>query len=237
MRLEDEVRNRFRRMAEALPVADPSLEGIKQRGRARRVRRVVAGGLVAAVAAAGILVPLALLSPIRTAVSPAQGPTASPAEGWVSYHDPAHGFTVTYPQSWYRATESLTPHLEDPNEILSLGTFVLRPGSPQCAQLAGHAMQYMGAGDAVVSVMESSGSLEGQYLVTRPTPFSLEQGYETDAMSCPDDPVAFTDRLIPFQDGHRFFYAYVALGNGVSPETRDQVLRILNSLQFDSPAP
>ncbi|MGQ0670574.1 MAG: hypothetical protein ACT4PO_13020, partial [Actinomycetota bacterium] len=88
-----------------------------------------------------------------------------------------------------------------------------------------------------VSVMESSGSLEGQYLVTRPTPFSFEQGYETEAMSCPDDPAPFTDRLIPFQDGSRFFYAYVALGNGVSSETREEVLTVLNSLQFDSSAP
>lgn len=40
----------------------------------------------------------------------------------VSYDDAARGFSVQYPPTWRRATTTLTPNLDDPVEILSLGT-------------------------------------------------------------------------------------------------------------------
>jgi hypothetical protein len=48
---------------------------------------------------------------------------------------------------------------------------------------------------------------------------------------CLDEPPAFVDRLIPFADGARPSYAYVAVGNQAERATLDEALAILDTLR------
>ena len=169
-----------------------------------------------------------------SACGPGEASSSTPvaAPTWTTYESDDHDFAVSYPPEWFKADESLTPYLEDPAEIVSVGTFSLAPGPSECAQFAGHAMGEMNAGDALVSFQESSGPLEGRYVVARPeTPFSFESGYETDAQECVSDPVPFADRLIPFTYGGRSFYAYAAWGEDVSAATKQDVLSVIESFK------
>jgi hypothetical protein len=126
---------------------------------------------------------------------------------------------------------SLTPHVEDPEEILSLASYELRPGGTRCS--FGHALEDLGPTDAFVSVSESAGDLTSRYMITRPTDFAYDQGYEPTFSECLDTEPVFDERFIPFSDGDRFFYVYVALGKAASEETRDEVLETMNSLSFE----
>ena len=157
-------------------------------------------------------------------------PRATPT--WTAYESEDGDFAVSYPSEWFKADGSLTPHLENPTEILSVGTFSLEPGPSECAQFAGHAMSAMNREDALVSFQESSDRLEGRYVVDRPdTSFSLESGYATDGRECVDDPVPFEDRFIPFTYGERSFYAYAAWGEQASAGTKQDILSILDSFR------
>ena len=157
-------------------------------------------------------------------------PVASPA--WTTYESEGGDFAVSYPSEWFKADGSLTPHLENPAEILSVGTLSLEPGPSECAQFAGHAMGAMSREDALISFQESSDRLEGRYVIDRPdASFSLESGYPTDAQECVDDPIPFEDRFIPFTYGERSFYAYAAWGEQASAGTRQQILGILDSFR------
>ncbi len=50
---------------------------------------------------------------------------------------------LTYPGDWYLAEQSLTPNLSSPTEVFSLGSFPLRPGGPNCAQIPSQALHDM----------------------------------------------------------------------------------------------
>jgi hypothetical protein len=64
----------------------------------------------------------------RTAAG--QRTAASPPAQLVN--DPLHGIAVELPPGWQRATVSLTPNLEDPRDVLSVGTFALRYRETDC---------------------------------------------------------------------------------------------------------
>ena len=157
-------------------------------------------------------------------------PVAAPS--WTTYESDERDFAVSYPPEWFKADGSLTPHLESPTEILSVGTFSLEPGPAECAQFAGHAMSEMNPQDALISFQESSDPLEGRYVIDRSeTSFSFESGYPTDARDCVDDPIPFADRLIPFTYGERSFYAYAAWGEHASAGTKQDILSVLDSFR------
>jgi hypothetical protein len=153
----------------------------------------------------------------------------------VTHSDSVHGFSVTYPDDWVRAGQSLTPELSDPHEILSLGTYPLRPACTD-AYLPGNALADLGTGDVFITLQEAS----AQGMPPRPAAFGPDaariafhgfpacNGYGA---------VPFRGWWIAFADQGRGFYAFVALGPGVAHD--GQVVRlvwhVLNSLRFDQP--
>jgi hypothetical protein len=228
--MTDDLRQELVLEAERLPVPRGDLEDVLGGGRSA-LRRRRAFMAVSAVAVVGLA--SAGVAAVSTTPPDAGRPMIAPAasdDGRTTYTDPEERYSVTYPSDWDRATESLTPHVEDPEEILSVASFELRAGGEGCT--FGHALEDLGPADAFVSVSESAGDLTSRYMITRPTQFAYDQGYQPTFSECLDTDPVFEDRFIPFRDGDRFFYAYVAVGEAASDETRAEALETLNSLAF-----
>ena len=155
--------------------------------------------------------------------------TSEPAS-WISYRDSELGFAVRYPADWHRAEERLTPTLADPREVLSLGTYPLRPGGDRCAHMPVRALEDFGPTDVFISIQErkTPGPGEFQPRGVFKAPMSLRSG-----AFCVPDPERADDWLF-FSDNGRGFYAIVAMGTEASPETRQELVEVLNSLQFES---
>ncbi len=84
MRSEDEVRQRLGGSLCGVSVPTPSINDVARRaGRLRTRRRLSSGALGATVAAAAVLVPLWLLSPLGRPNSSPSGPAASISPSWV----------------------------------------------------------------------------------------------------------------------------------------------------------
>jgi len=199
---------------------------------ARSVRRRVMAGSVALVVfalAAGLL--WQALGRPSPEVSGASAVVPSPPR-LITYRDEARGLTVSYPISWFRATQQLTPHLSNPHEILALGTYPLRPGGRKCAQLPVQAIGDLGPGDALLWLAERAGPASAP---PRPASFRsalLSQGTD-ESPACLSSPKDFSHRVIAFSDAGRVFELYVAYGPSI-PESRfEQLLAILDGLRFD----
>lgn len=149
---------------------------------------------------------------------------------WVAYRDRELGLAVRYPQEWHRASERLTPHLADPKEVLSLGTFPLRPGGDRCSHMPVRALEDFGPEDAFVSIQERANPREREFLPRRV--FRAPDDLHTGRFCVPDEHRA--DEWLFFSDKGRGFYAIVALGTQASPETRDELVHVLNSLEFSA---
>lgn len=233
--MKPDLRSTLQRLAPA-PERTLDVSSLIREGRKRRQTRYVAYATatltIAAVAAIATTAVFRGGMPDRN-IGPVQTPRApSSAPSWTTYESEDHDFTVSYPSDWMKADRSLTPNLQDPTEIFSVGTFSLKPGPSECAQFAGHAMHNMDLHDALVSFQESLGPLEGRHVIDRPeTTFSLKSGYPTEAQECEEDPTPFVDRLIPFTYGDRSFYAYAAWGESASSATKEDVLGILDSFE------
>jgi hypothetical protein len=151
----------------------------------------------------------------------------------VGYEDPAHGFSVRYPEDWHRSEEPLTPDLVDPHEILALGTFDLRPGGPNCAHLPVQALTDLGPDDGLIWLAERERGDISSY-PARPAAFDPTSGTDTDeSPECLDEPKRFFHRWIAFQDEGRGLSALVAMGTEVSDQRRDDTWAILNALTIE----
>jgi hypothetical protein len=64
------------------------------------------------------------------------------------------GYTVTVPDGWHRAEQSLMPSLTDPREILALGTSPLRYRRSECAHVPTSALEDMTAADVFLTIQE-----------------------------------------------------------------------------------
>jgi hypothetical protein len=218
-------------------------EGAMRRAHDRERRRRVAAGVLAF--AVFVSAGAALWYAFRPATVPAEiGPSptmASPTpssvpSNWVTFSDSENSFSVAYPSDWTRARENLTPNLSDPLEILSLGTYPLRPGGTSCAEFPGNAVSNLGANDAFITLQEQKPGHPSSFFEPRPTSFGPTDGQSNDEFSagCVNGQTAFEHHWIPFTDQGRNFYAYVALGADVSDSTRAEPWAILDSLQFQS---
>lgn len=152
--------------------------------------------------------------------------------GWLSFQSVRYHYHVSYPSNWHRATRSLTPHLSDPHEILTVGTGRLPVGGARCAQVPVEALEAVGATGALVSIQERASAHSDSSFPPRPNRFRLRPtpGLEIPACLAPRR----RPRLywIPFRDHSRYFYALVALGHTAASRTRDDALRVLDSLRF-----
>jgi hypothetical protein len=144
-----------------------------------------------------------------------------------------HKLTLYYPEGWHRASETLTPQLDQPTELLSLGTYPLTPGGDDCVQIPERAIESLGPTDAFVTLQESS---SGTGFPGHPNSFSAEGGEVSEAGECLDNADDIFFRIFRFTDEGRSFIAYVAIGDLASEQTRNEVWQVLNALIFCDPA-
>lgn len=158
----------------------------------------------------------------------------------VIHVDAEDGITVSHPASWTVAEERLTPALSDPREILSLGSFTLRPGgvAPTDAYLPGNALDDMGSGDVFVTIQERvSGGIEGY--PPRPERFRPETVCPPDDDPCLEGRALGLDVRswwIPFRDDGRAFYAFVAMGDAAFHDdpTFEMAWAVMDSLDVQA---
>jgi hypothetical protein len=206
-----------------LPVLERELLAAARRRRRRRRRAAVAP------------VPLLLLLVVALGIGAARlaRPQASdereatPTPAWTTTTNAAHGFTVTLPPGWALARESLTPHLLDPREVFSAGTFPLPYDAGGCAHTP--YVPGIGRAGAFVSVEERG---RGAKFPPRPADFAAAATpTQGDFAECLGRPVQ--EFLMEFSDAGRAFHALVALGPDVSAQRRAEAFAILDRLRFD----
>ena len=146
----------------------------------------------------------------------------------------AHGLTVALPPHWHAARASLTPHLVDPREVLSVATFALRYRRTACAHVAGSALEDLGPAGAFVTLQERGldpGSTWPDF-PERPARFGPQLGGPSEAAACVPG-ARFSDHWFGFSAGARHFHADVAFGPRAGAATRAQAWGILDSLRVD----
>jgi hypothetical protein len=161
-------------------------------------------------------------------------PREAPAPPPPSVEVREHGLAVSLPPGWQAAPESLTPHLVDPREELSVATFPLRYRETTCAHMPGSALQALGPGDAFVTLEERGldpGSAWAGF-PARPARFGPGLGGPSEAGACAPD-ARFSDHWFTFGDGGRHFHVLVAFGPQASAEVQRQAWAILDGLRVD----
>jgi hypothetical protein len=165
-----------------------------------------------------------------------QPATTEPGIEWTTHDVPGAALVVRYPSSWTRSAKPLMPHLGDPKELIALSTFTARPGGQNCGHMPENALEDMSPADALVVVEERLGDYEGagtpEDYPGRPARFGPTDGYRSEAVDCLDHRKVFFDRLIPFSDSGRRFYAYVALGSEAPAGVEAQAWAILDQLEI-----
>ena len=142
------------------------------------------------------------------------------------------GISAELPAGWQQAEESLTPHLTDPREVLSVGTFPMRHREAPCAQVPTAALMDLGARDAFVSLQERGVGGGERDFPPRPERFGPGLGTRSAGADCVRDG-RFTEHWFGFADGGRRFHVRVALGHDASETTRDEAWRVLDSLRVE----
>lgn len=150
------------------------------------------------------------------------------SNAWDFYNDDEHGFTIGYPGNWYRAEESMTPKLGDPEEIVALATYELVYRETDCNHMPRSALEDLGPRDAFVTLQERHDGDLSDY-PPRPEDFKEaaepQSGFECSPMEGEEM------HWIAFQDQGRMFYALTAFGPEADSEIKDQAWEVLNSFE------
>jgi hypothetical protein len=139
------------------------------------------------------------------------------------------GIRYTLPAGWHAAAHSLTPHLVNPRELLTVGTGAL-PAGGRCAQFPSAALGAMRPRDVLLTVQERYGST-GSF-PRRPSPFVLPPAEQTEAESCAGPHPAFASHWFEFRDGGRGFHVLVAVGRAAPRERVREAVAVLDSLRI-----
>ncbi|MCI0426338.1 MAG: hypothetical protein L0Z47_10935 [Actinobacteria bacterium] len=144
---------------------------------------------------------------------------------------------LTYPADWYLAEEDLTPAVSNPREVFSLGSFPLRPGGPNCAQVPTHALHDLGPTDVFLTVQERGGDATPSGWESRPDNFGPTPGStDNEIYDCVDPGERNDVRAIhwmSFTDQDRYFYGRVALGRDADPDDVAAVWGVLDRLVIE----
>jgi hypothetical protein len=166
--------------------------------------------------------------------TPLPGSASPTTNGWVTMRFQDAGYSVSFPSRWHRAATLLTPQLTDPQEILAVGSYPLRPGSPaHCVSYPINALEDLTATDTLVWVAERrrgvSPPRSGLFLRSDLQNIDEPTG-------CLSEPKVFFHGVSSFEDAGRAFDVFVAWGHDASAQTKKAALAVLDSLRFD-PAP
>ena len=143
----------------------------------------------------------------------------------------ARGVTVTLPPGWHAATESLTPALTEPREVLVVATFPPQRRDGGCAHVAG-ALGDLGPSDALVTLLERGYGSDRRVFPQRPERFGPELGGPSEASQC-EPGARFDDHWFTFADGARHFHVLVAFGPQAGAATRAEAWGVLDGLRVD----
>jgi hypothetical protein len=220
--------------------AEPRLDPAVRAGDRRRGARLAASITVVVVFVAGLIWAATQLGVERSSM-PLGSATPTPTV----YRDDQHGLSVTVPTGWQVAAEPLNTWVSDPHEILSMGTYALRPGGDAVidAQVPSHAVEDMGPSDIFVWLNERTPPDKRQ--PDRPSEFSPE------ALCQSGSPAGGSRDCVPglaqgiegirawwtsFQDNGRGFYLFVGMGEQAytDPARQQQAWDVLDSLSFDA---
>jgi hypothetical protein len=159
------------------------------------------------------------------------GQQAGAASAPVTYQ--AHGLTVQLPDGWQHAEGRLT-RLEDPREVLSVGTFPLHYRQVGCYQLPTSALEDLGPGDALVTLLERGADAHSSWpdFPPRPAHFGPLPDDRSEARECAPSG-RFSDHWLRFTAAGRHFHLLVAFGPEASAATREQAWSLLDGLQVD----
>jgi hypothetical protein len=148
--------------------------------------------------------------------------------------DLGHGLTVQLPKGWEAAHTNLTPHLLDPREEMSVGTFPLRYRPGLCAQLPSGTLEGLRPRDAFITLQERGLNSRSSWpdFPPRPVRFGPQLGGASEVEACVK-PARFTDHWFSFTDGGRHFHVLVVFGLQASRQVEDQAWAILDSLRVD----
>jgi hypothetical protein len=152
------------------------------------------------------------------------GPSTSPGRS-----ARADGIRYTIPPDWRAARASLTPHLTNPREVLTVGTGALPVGG-RCVQFPSAALTALGPSDALVTVQERLGSVTT--FPARPRHFALPAPNTSEAADCAGPGASFDSYWFEFREGGRGFHVLVAFGPTAPAERRREALAVLDSLQI-----
>jgi hypothetical protein len=140
---------------------------------------------------------------------------------------------VELPDGWQHARGSLT-RLSDPREVLSVGTYPLRYRQVGCYQMPSSALEDLGPGDALVTLLERGSDPHSSWpdFPPRPTHFGPLPGDTSEAQECAPKG-RFTDHWLRFTDAGRHFHVLVAFGPQATEATKEQAWSLLDGLQVD----
>jgi hypothetical protein len=190
------------------------------------------GGVVALTAAAALA---------ETQGSARRVDEPDPQLGWTTYRDEQHGLSLTVPSGWHRARRNLTPHLIDPREILSVGSYRLRYKRRSRCRVPGcplPALDGFGRGDVLISIQERRHVRRpvDAGFAPRRRPFAHEPmrlRYPSGARWRCVRRVLGQTTWTAFSDSGRAFYAFVAIGRAATSASRRDARRVIESLAFD----
>jgi hypothetical protein len=145
-----------------------------------------------------------------------------------------HGLSVQLPPGWQAADASLTPHLTDPREEMSVGTFPLRYRDADCSQFPSGALEQLGPADAFVTLQERGQDPRSTWpdFPPRPAEFGPQLGGGSEVEQCVPS-VSFADHWFGFTDAGRHFNALVVFGADASDQVKAQAWSVLDSLRVD----
>jgi hypothetical protein len=141
---------------------------------------------------------------------------------------------VQLPNGWQAARTNLTPHLLDPREEVSVGTFPLSYEPGACAQFPSGTLERLGPQDAFITLQERGLDPQSTWpdFPPRPQKFGPSLGGASEVEQCVSDR-RFTDHWFGFTDAGRHFNVLVVFGLKASPEVQSQAWAILDSLKVD----
>jgi len=196
------------------------------------------GPAIGRVALLGTLTAIALGGALgHGGAAAAPGPPAARIHG-----DAARGIAVPLPAGWRVAPRSLTPHLSDPHEVVSLGTGPMPVAARDCAHMPGRAIDAAAPAGAFVSLQEgsrtgvagpdpSAGDDALRWFPPRPARWRLLPAAAAEGFACA------TARRVrvwwrPFRQNGRAFYLLVAIGRDAPPARRAEALAVVNGLRI-----
>jgi hypothetical protein len=169
---------------------------------------------------------------VLTVLAVLSGCGGGDAPSWTTYSDSALGYSVSFPESWYRATEQLS-RISEPHELFTVGTVALSWRATNCEAFAGSAGAGMGAQDVVVTVWERAHVRESEPdFPARPAAFGPAEDAERAGDGC-GEPPGTTIHWRNFSDSGRYFHTFVRIGRDASPETAAEAWRVLDSLRLN----